>query len=146
MKGATTGDKIEAPPAETTKGKKENKSRKTPTVSPDQGTTGETATSPKNMDVGMQTGLSEEEWEACLLKDYDNTLLKMLEIIRARDPVACWDIIIETLFKCFARKNRDKRSEKPDWLNLDKLEALEGKHLETSGSVPDDLKKRMKRA
>ena len=37
------GDKIEAPPAKTTKGKKENKSKETPTVSPDQGTTGETA-------------------------------------------------------------------------------------------------------
>ena len=115
---------------------------KTPTVSPDKGATGETGT-PKTMEAGMQTGLSEEEQEACLLKDYDNTLLKMLENVRARDPEGYWDIIIETLLKCFARKNRDKRSELPDCVNLAKLEALEIKHLETSGSVPDDLKKRM---
>ena len=34
-KRATARDKIEAPPAKTTKGKKENKSKKTLTVSPD---------------------------------------------------------------------------------------------------------------
>ena len=119
---------------------------KTPTVSPDQGATGETASSTGNMEVGTQTSLSEEEQEAHLLKDYDNTLLGMLNDIRLRDPEAYWDIIIETLFKCFARENRDKRSEKPDWLNLDKLEALEAEHLETSGSVQDDLNKRMKKA
>ena len=45
-----------------------------------------------------------------LLKDYDNTLLEMLNIIKSRDPEAYWDIIIETLFKRFARENRDKRS------------------------------------
>ena len=41
---------------------------------PDQGATGETASSTGNMEVGMQTSLSEEEQEAHLLKDYDNTL------------------------------------------------------------------------
>ena len=91
----------------------------------------------------MQTCLSEEEQEARLLKDYDNTLLEMLNIIKSRDPEAYWDIIIETLFKCFARENRDKRSKEPDFLNLDKLEALKTEHVETPGSVPDDLKKRM---
>ena len=42
-KGATAEDKIEAPPAKTIKGKKENKRENTSTVSPDQGTIGETA-------------------------------------------------------------------------------------------------------
>ena len=117
---------------------------KTQTVSPDQGATGETRTSSKTMEAGMQTGLSEEEPEAHLLKDYDNTLKEMLNGIRSRDPEAYRDIIIEALFKCFARENRSKRSEKPDFLNLDKLEALETEHLETSGSVPGCLKERMK--
>ena len=92
------------------------------------------------MDVKTQTGLSEEEQEARLLKDYDNTLLEMLDEIKSLDPEAYWDIIIEILFKCFARENRDKRSEEPDFLNLKKLEALEVEYFETSSSVPDYLK------
>ena len=106
-----------------------------PTISPDQGATDETATSSKNMDVRTQTHTDEDVgW---------NVILKMLDNIKARDPEGYWDIIIETLFKCFARENRGKRSEKPEFFNLDKLEALENEHLETSGSVTDDLKKRM---
>ena len=93
----------------------------TPTVSPDQGATGETTTSSENKEAGMQTGLSEEEQEARLLKDYDNTLLEMLNIIKSRDPEAYWDRIIDTLFKHFARENKSKRFEKPDFLNLDKF-------------------------
>ena len=109
--------------------------KKTPAVSPDQGVTGETTTSFENMEAGKQTDPHEDvEW---------NLILKMLDNIRARDPEAYWDILIETLFKCFTRENRHKRSEKPDFLNLDRLEALDTEHLETSGSVPDDLKKRM---
>ena len=91
------------------------------------------------MEVGMQTSLSEEEQEAHLLKDYDNTLLGMLNDIRLRDPEACQDIIVETLFKCFARENRAKRSKEEIFLELDQLEALETEHLETSSSVPDTL-------
>ena len=34
---------------------------KTPTLSPDQGATGETTTLSKNKEAGMQTGVSEEE-------------------------------------------------------------------------------------
>ena len=87
------------------------------------------------MDVRTQTHLDEDvEW---------NVILKMSDNIKARDPKGYWDIIIETLFKCFARENRGKRSDKPDFLDLDKLEALETAHLETSDSVPDNLKKRM---
>ena len=82
------------------------------------------------MDVRTQTHSDEDvEW---------NVILKMLENIKAY-----WDIIIETLFKCFARENRGKMSDKPDFLDLDKLEALETVHLDTSDSVPDDLNKRM---
>ena len=108
---------------------------KTPTISPDQGATDDTAISSKNMDFRTQTHPDEDvEW---------NAILKMLDNIKARDSKGYWDIIIETLFKCFARENRGKRSQKPEFLNLDKLEALETEHLETSGSVTDDLKKRM---
>ena len=46
---------------------------------------------------------------------------------------------IRSLLKHFPRENRSKRSEKPDFLNLDKLEALKTEHLKTSGSVPYDL-------
>ena len=92
------------------------------------------------MDVGTQKDLSEEEQEAHLLKDYGNTLLRMLDTIKSWDQEAYWDIIIEILFKCFARENRDKRSKEPDFQNLDRLEVLGDEHRETSGSVPDDLK------
>ena len=88
------------------------------------------------MDVGTQTDPDEDvEWKV---------ILKMLDNIKARDPEAYWDVIIETLFKHFSRENRSKRSEKPDFLNLDKLEALETKHWETSGSLLDGLKGEMK--
>ena len=55
-KGATARDKIEAAPAKTAKGKEEDKNKKTPTISPDKGATGETATSSKTMEAGTQTG------------------------------------------------------------------------------------------
>ena len=97
------------------------------------------------MDVGTQTDLSEEE-EACLIKDYGNTLLGMLDEIKSWDQEAYWDIIIETLFKRFARENRDKRSKEPDFQDLDRLEALEDEHRETSRSVPDDVKAEAKQA
>ena len=43
-----------------------------------------------------------------------NAILKMLDNIKSRDPETYGDILIETLFKHFARENRSKRSEKPD--------------------------------
>ena len=51
---------------------------KTPTVSPDQGTTGETTTSSENKETGTQTGLSEEEKDAWEDVEFENyvTLLK----------------------------------------------------------------------
>ena len=80
------------------------------------------------MDVGTQTDPDEDvKW---------NVILKMLDNIRARDPEGYWDIIIETLFKHFARENRDKRLKEPDIF----IEALEAEYWETSSSVPDGLK------
>ena len=64
---------------------------KTPTVSPDQAATGETVSSTKKMDVGMQvlssylngTGLSEEEKDAQYKKDYAEGVFGLLEEIRS---------------------------------------------------------------
>ena len=56
---------------------------KTPTVSPDQGATGETVSSIKKMDVGTQTGLSEEEKDAQHKKDYAEGVFRLLEKIRS---------------------------------------------------------------
>ena len=119
---------------------------KTPTISPDKGATGETGTSSKTMEAGMQTGLSEEEKEARLLEVEWNVILRMLNSLKARDPEAYWDIIIETLYKHFTRVNRAKRSKEEIFLELDQLEVLETEHLETSGHVPDWLKEDMKHA
>ena len=46
----TVEDKTKAPPA------KKTSEEKTPTISPEKGATGETATSSKTMAAGMQTG------------------------------------------------------------------------------------------
>ena len=62
---------------------------KTPTVSPDQDETGGTVSSTKKMDIGMQTGLSEEEKDAQYKKDYAEGVLGLLEEIRSMlvDPL-----------------------------------------------------------
>ena len=52
---------------------------KTPTVSPDQGATGETTTSSENKKAGTQTGLSEEEEEAHYKEEYTNAVIKFIE-------------------------------------------------------------------
>ena len=57
-----------------------NMEEKTPTISPDQGATGETASSTKNMDVGMQTSLSEKERETQYRKHYAEGIFKLLEL------------------------------------------------------------------
>ena len=63
---------------------------KTPTVSPDQGATGETVSSTKKMDVGTQTslsdlyiGLSGEEKDAQYKQDYAEGIFGLLEEIRS---------------------------------------------------------------
>ena len=55
---------------------------KTPTISPDQGATGETTTSSENKEAGTQTGLSEEEKDAQYHKDYAEGIFELLEEIR----------------------------------------------------------------
>ena len=55
---------------------------KTPTVSPDQGATGETTTSSENKKAGTQTGLSEEEKEARYKEEYRNDVIKLLRNIQ----------------------------------------------------------------
>ena len=95
---------------------------KTPTVSPVQGATGETTTSSENKEAGTQTGLSEEEKEARYKEDYADAVFKLLDNIKMQNAELYWEIIIESLFKHFARENRGKGSEKPDLLSLDKEE------------------------
>ena len=121
---------------------------KTPTVSPDQGTTGETTTS-ENKEAGTQTGWlsvtkykcvkkgssqqqrtqqissitffeSEEEKEAHLDQIECNAIMGMMNSLKARNPEAYHDIIIETLYKQFARENRATRSKETIFSELDR--------------------------
>ena len=119
---------------------------KTPTISPDQGATGETTTSSENKETGTQTGLSEEEKEAHLEEVECNAIIGMMNSVKARDPEAYQDIIIGTLYKQFARENRATRSKELIFSELDKLEAQEAKYLETSGRVPNWLRRDLKDA
>ena len=81
---------------------------KTPTVSPDQGATGETTTSSENKKAGTQTGLSEEE-EACYKEEYRNDVIKLLKNISRQDPELGRDIVMEAI--CRSRQDKEK------WLN-----------------------------
>ena len=119
---------------------------KTPTISPDQGATGETTTSSENKETGTQTGLSEEEKEAHLEEVECNAIIGMMNSVKARDPEAYQDIIIGTLYKQFARENRTTRSKELIFSELDKLEAREAEYLETSGRVPKWLTQELKDA
>ena len=119
---------------------------KTPTISPDQGATGETTTSSENKETGTQTGLSEEEKEAHLEEVECNAIIGMMNSVEARNPEAYQDIIIGTLYKQFARENRATRSKETIFSELDKLEAQETKYYETSGRVPKWLTQELKDA
>ena len=90
---------------------------KTPTVSPDQGATGETTTSSENKEAGTQTGPSEEEEEARYIEEYNNAIFKLLKNISMQDPELGRDILMEWLLKHFAMELRSKRSEEPDFLD-----------------------------
>ena len=79
-------------------------------------------TSSRTMEAGTQTGLSEEEKAACYKEDYADAIFKLLDNIKMQNAELYWEIIIESLFKHFARENRGKGSEKPDLLGLDKEE------------------------
>ena len=136
----TVEDNTEVPPA------KKTSEEKTPTISPDQGATGETTTSSENKETGTQTGLSEEEKEAHLEEVECNAIIGMMNSVKARDPEAYQDIIIGTLNKQFAREKRAKRSKELIFSELDKLEAREAEYLETSGRVPNWLRRDLKDA
>ena len=119
---------------------------KTPTISPDQGATGETTTLSENKEAGTQTGLSEEEKKAHLDQIECNAIMGMMNSLKARNPEAYQDIIIETLYKQFARENRATRSKETIFSELDKLEARETEYYETSGHVPKWLTQELKDA
>ena len=93
----TVEDNTEVPPA------KKTSEEERPPISPDQGATGETA---------ISVPLAETD------------MTKVLENIMMRSPAAGWNAWIGSLLRHLAEENRSKRSEKPDFLNLDKLEAL----------------------
>ena len=118
---------------------------KTPTISPDQGATGET-TSSESKEAGTQTGLSEEEKDTHYKEEYNNAECELLKNIHRRNPERGWDILIGTLFKHLARENRAKRSKEEVFSKLDNLEALRTEHLETSGYVPNWLEKDLEHA
>ena len=119
---------------------------KTPTISPDQGATGETMTLSENKEAGMQTGLSEEEKKAHLDQIECNAIMAMMNSLKARNPEAYQDIIIETLYKQFARENRATRSKETIFSELDRLEARETEYYEISGHVPKWLTQELKDA
>ena len=148
---------------------------KTPTISPDQGATGETKTSSESKAAATKTGWlsvtkykcmkkgssqqqrtqqissitffeSEEEKKAHLDQIECNAIMGMMNSLKARNPEAYQDIIIETLYKQFARENRATRSKELIFSELDKLEAQEAEYLETSGRVPNVLKQDLKDA
>ena len=79
---------------------------KTPTVSPDQGATGETTTSSENKKAGTQTGLSEEEEEARYKEEYTNAVIKLLKNISRQDPELGRDIVMEAVYQ--SRKDKEK--------------------------------------
>ena len=119
---------------------------KTPTISPDQGATGETTTSSENKEEGTQIGLSEEEKEAHDEEEYNDDLCELWKNIHSQNPELGRDILIRTLFKHMARQNRAKRSKEEVFSKLDNLEALMTEHLNTSGCVPNWLEKDLERA
>ena len=119
---------------------------KTPTVSPDQGATGEATTSSGHKEAGTQTGLSEEEEEARYTEEYKNAVIKLLKNVSWQDPELGRDIITKTLYKHFARENRATRSKETIFSELDKMEASEAEYLKASGRVPNWLKQELKDA
>ena len=119
---------------------------KTPTISPDQGATGEATTLSGHKEAGTPTGLSEEEEEARYKEEYKNAVIKLLKNVSRQDPELGRDIIIKTLYKHFARENRATRSKETIFSELDKMEAREAEYLEASGCVPNWLKQDLKDA
>ena len=136
----TVEDNTEVPPT------KKTSEEETPPISPDKGATGETTTSSENKNTGVQTGLSEAEKEAHLDQIEYNAIMGMMDTLKARNPEAYQDVIIEALYKQFARENRATRSKETIFSELDKLEARETEYYETSGRVPKWLTQELKDA
>ena len=111
---------------------------KTPTVLPDQGATGETTTSSENKKAERFWLLKQREAEekARYKEELDDAITKLWANIYSPDQDVYWEVLIGKLLVLFAREVRSKRPKKPDFLNLDKLEALRTKHLEASGHEP----------
>ena len=80
---------------------------KTPTISPDQGATGESTTSSENNEAGTQTGLSEEEEEARYKEEYKNAVFKLLKNFGMQYPEVARDILMEALFYPFCGYGKD---------------------------------------
>ena len=78
----------------------------------------------------------EAEEKAHYKEELDDAITKLWENIYSPDQDVYWEVLIGKLLVLFAREVRCKRPEKPDFLNLDKLEALRTKHLEASGHEP----------
>ena len=68
---------------------------------------------------------AEEEKEAHLDEIERNAIVGMMNSLKGMNPEAYRDIIIETLYKQFARENRATRSKETIFSELDKLEAWE---------------------
>ena len=109
--------KDEAPPAKTTKGKKENKSKKTQTVSPDQGKTGETAAFKWWEEIESQSQFLKQNKEMLELfqnqwgQGYDE-LLKAIEwYIRTIETIALYHD-----FLTGPDKEKDKVTEKDPFI------------------------------
>ena len=128
---------------------------KTSTISPDQGATGETATSVSLAEAEITLRRLTAEWLQFLKQqgeeekarykgEYDNTIFKVLEDIMTQSPAAGWNTWIGSLKYHFVMENRSKRSEKPNFLNLDKFEALKTEQLKTSGLVLSNLNNHMR--
>ena len=98
-KVVTVEDNTEVPPA------KKTSEEETPPISPDKGATGET-TSSENKEAGMQTGLSEEEEEACYKEEYNDAVIKLLKNISMQNPELGRDIVMEALYEY--RKDKEK--------------------------------------
>ena len=110
---------------------------RTPTISPDQGATGETTTSSENKEAGTQTGLSEEEEEAHYKEEYNNAVFKLLKNITMQNPELGRDILIESLFKHFARETSGSV---PDWLKEEGKYAQDEEEFETYLTLLKEVK------
>ena len=60
---------------------------------------------------------------------YQKAICNLMKNIACKDPEMYWDIIMEAIFETTRMEIMNKRSEKPDDENLDKLEVLSDSKL-----------------